>query len=71
MPPDDSIWLYKLEAFLPACEDSREENPEDPIAILQPWTFLLASKNGELLSQRQDLEQELGSANEKHTTEQT
>ena len=62
VPANHGLRLNDMERFAPPCPPLREPNPEDAVEETDSRSLGAAAKQGELLSQRQVLKNEVGAA---------
>src|SRR2546425_8780380 len=60
VPANHGLRLNDMERFAPPCPPLREPHPEDAVEETDPRSLGAAAEQGELLSQRQVLKNEVG-----------
>ena len=60
MPANYGLGLDEMECLAPPCPPLREPHPEEAIEETEPRSLRAAAEYGELLSERQILEREVG-----------
>jgi hypothetical protein len=56
MPADDGVRLYDEHPVSPAAPEARQQNPEQPVGLLEAETMLRAPlEHNDLVTQRSDL----------------
>lgn len=59
MPAHNGLSLNNVKGIPPPRPEPRQDYPEQPICVAQPWPRMVITENGELLPKDQVLESQL------------